>query len=79
VDDPAPDQLTEHVRLLDELECVGLWLSHAVQSPGFPDRALAELVAMTLQDLKDRRAMWHGPEMSDPQRAEILKACFHES
>src|SRR5437773_7856052 len=57
---PAPDVLAEHARLLDELERVGNFLAQAVQTAGFSDRATAELVAMTLQDLKDRRALWHG-------------------
>lgn len=80
LDDPLPpERLAEHARLLDELECVGNWLHSAAQSKGFPDRPTTELVAMTLRDLKDRRAMWHGPKMSDQRRAEILKACFNES
>ncbi len=33
---------------------------------------------MTLQDLKDRRALWHG-QMSESRRTEILQAVFHES
>jgi hypothetical protein len=79
LDNPAPEQLAEHARLLDELERVGHWLSRTVQSPDFPDPATAQLVAMTLQDLKDCRALWHRPKMSEARRAEILKACFHES
>ena len=79
IDTPAPDRLVEHARLLDELERVGCWLSRTVQSPDFPDQLTAELVAMILQDLKDCRALWHGPKMSEERRAEILKACFNES
>ncbi|MCI0628225.1 MAG: hypothetical protein L0387_42335 [Acidobacteria bacterium] len=77
-DNPTPARLTEHGHLLEELERVGRWLSLAAQSPDFPDRATAELIAMTLQDLKDRRSLWHG-QMSEGRRAEILQAAFHES
>jgi hypothetical protein len=79
VDDPSPERLTEHAQILDELERVGRWLSRTVQSPDFPDQPTGELVAMVLQDLKDRRALWHGPGLSQERRAEILHACLHES
>jgi hypothetical protein len=75
---PSPDTLDEHARLLDELERVGKFLAQAMQTAGFSDRATAELVAMTLQDLKDRRALWHG-KLKPEQRKEILRAVFNES
>ena len=75
---PAPDVLVEHARVLDELERVGKFLAQAMQTAGFSDRATAELVAMTLQDLKDRRALWHG-KLKPQQREEILRAVFNES
>ncbi len=77
VDASTPERLAEHKRLLDDLEGVGRWLARATQGPDFPDRTTAELVAMTLQDLKDRRALWHGP-MSEEAREEFLKSVFHE-
>jgi ATP-dependent helicase YprA (DUF1998 family) len=43
----------------------------------FPDRPTTELVAMTLQDLKDARALWHG-NMTREDRQEILRAVFNE-
>ena len=79
VDDPTPERLAEHARLLDELERIGRWLSSATQSADFPDRPTAELVVLTLRSLADRRAMWHGRSLTEQQRAEILKACFNES
>ncbi len=78
LDQPTAEQLAEHERLLDELEQVGRWMSVVAQSRDFPDRATADLVAMTLQDLKDRRALWHG-NVSKARRKEILRAVFHES
>lgn len=79
VDDPTPERLAEHARLLEELERVGRWLALATQSSDFPDRSTAELVVLTLRCLADRRAMWHGRSLTEKQRAEILKACFNES
>ena len=78
IDQPTPENLAQHRHLLDELEQVGRWLSLATQSPDFPDRATAELVGLTLQDLKDRRALWHG-KLKPAQRKEIMHAVFNES
>jgi hypothetical protein len=78
LDHTSPEALAEHARLLDELEQAGRWLSRATQSPDFPDHTTAELVAMTLQDLKDRRALWHGP-LTRERREGILREVFHES
>ena len=77
VDGATPERMAEHSRLLDELERVGHWFSLVTQSPDFADRATAGLVTMTLQDLKDVRALWHG-KMTKEQREEILRAIFHE-
>ncbi len=77
VDEPSPDRLAEHSRLLEELEQAGRWLALATQTQGFADQSTAELVSLTLQDLKDRRALWHG-KMSPEKRAEILTTIFHE-
>jgi hypothetical protein len=74
----APESLAEHARLLGELEQVGRWLSLATQSPDFPDPDTAQLVALTLQDLSDARALWHG-DLSKDERQEILRAIFDES
>src|SRR6266536_2161242 len=75
LEDPVPvERLAEHARLLDELERVGKWLHSAAQSKEFPDRPTTELIAMTLRDLADSRAMWHGKNLDEKQRKEILKA-----
>jgi hypothetical protein len=79
IDERKPDKLAEHARMLDELERVGRWLSSAMQSADFPDRASAELVALTLRDLADVRALWHGTGLSEAEKAHILKTCFHDS
>ena len=78
LDSPTPDKLAEHAGMIGELERVGRWFSSAMQSADFPDRSTAELVAMTLHDLADVRAMWHGTEFSEEEKAHILKACFNE-
>lgn len=77
LDQTRTERLAEHARLLDELERVGNWLSLATGSPDFPDRTTTNLVAMTLQDIKDARALWHG-NMSRERRQEILRGVFNE-
>ncbi|MGH7951052.1 MAG: hypothetical protein ACREFE_03910 [Limisphaerales bacterium] len=74
-DNPAPEKMAEHATMIDELERIGKWFSLATQSPDFPDADTAELVRLTLQDLKDRRAMWHGKKMSREESDKILTAC----
>lgn len=77
VESVTPEKLKEHARILDELEGIGRWLSVATQSDDFPDRQTADLVSMTLQDLKDRRALWHG-KLKPQEREKILRAVFNE-
>ena len=78
VEQPSPERLADHARLLDELEELGRWLGPATQSAAFTDRTTASLVAMVVQDLKDRRALWHGP-LSAEQREAVLRDVFDES
>jgi hypothetical protein len=78
VDELTPKKLVEHAALLDCLEKLGLWFSVATQKNDFHDRETAEAVALTLQDLKDRRALWHG-KLKPEQRKEILHTVFNES
>lgn len=75
---PSLELLANHARLLAELERVGNFLLQAMQAAYLSDRATAELIAMTLQDLKDRRALWHG-ELKPQQREAILREVFNES
>jgi ATP-dependent helicase YprA (DUF1998 family) len=78
VDEPTPEDFREHARILEELERTGRWVALVTQNSDFPDRATAELVAMTLKDLTDRRALWHGT-MTPEQREKVLGSIFHES
>lgn len=73
-----PDALAEHASLLDELERTGEFFQHAMQTSGFADSEMVNLVNMTLRDVKDRRALWHG-KLKSRQREEILHAVFNES
>jgi len=73
----ASEKLAEHAQILDQLESVGRWLALATQGDDFPDRATAELVSATLQDLKDRRALWHG-KLKPQERKNILRDIFNE-
>jgi hypothetical protein len=78
LDDPSPEKMAEHAVMLVELERIGQWFSLTTQSPDFPDAKTAELVRLTLQDLRDRRAMWHGKKMSKEEADKIIAACFPE-
>jgi hypothetical protein len=62
------------------------WMNHfrwnfndsSLSATDYPNHTTAELVAMTIQDLKDRRALWHGM-LTPERREEILREVFHES
>jgi hypothetical protein len=77
-DELSPDVLAEHARLLDELERTGKFFQQAMQTSGFADQTMMDLVSTTLQDIKDRRALWQG-KLNPQQRGEILRAVFNES
>jgi len=78
LDDPPAERKAKHAAMLLELERIGHWFFLATQSSDFPDAQLAELVKLTLQDLHDRRAMWHGKKMSAEDADKVIAACFPE-
>jgi len=77
-DEPTPEDFSEHARILDELERTGRWVALVTRNADFPDVSTAGLVAMTLQDIADRRALWHGT-MTPEQREKVLASVFDES
>lgn len=78
VESRSPERLAEHAAMLNELERVGGWLAAAAHQPGFDDPETAEQIQLTLQDLRDSRAMWHG-QVPEARQREILRDCFNES
>ena len=74
----SPERVAEHAIMLDELERVGRWLIAAGNQPGFVDAGTTKQIELTLQDLRDSRAMWHG-QTSEKRRQQILRDCFNES
>jgi hypothetical protein len=77
LDSPSSECLAEHAAMLDELERLGRWLTEASRQAGFDDTEVTEQIQLTLQDLQDSRAMWHG-QVSDARQREILRDCFDE-
>ena len=78
IDSPSPERRAEHAAMLDELGRVGRWLAEASRQAGFDDTEVTGQIQLTLQDLQDSRAMWHG-QVSEVRRREILRDCFNES
>jgi hypothetical protein len=77
VESQSPERLAEHLSILQELERVGRWLAAAANQPGFGDADTAEQIRLSIQDLLDTRAMWHG-QVSEARKREILRDCFNE-
>lgn len=78
VESAPGERLLEHAAMLDELERVGRWLAATGGQADFEDPETTGQIQLTLQDLRDSRAMWHG-QVSEARRREILRDCFHES
>lgn len=79
VDDPSPEALAQHAKVLRNLEWLGRLMAMVTEDSEFQDRQFAQLIASTLQDLRDRRALWHG-SMTASQREQVLREIFsHES
>jgi hypothetical protein len=77
-DDPLDEAaLAKHARALTSLELLGRLIAATTESPDFPDRQLSNRVAAQLQDLKDRRAMWH-TKMPTEKRNQIVREVFDE-
>lgn len=78
LENPAPELLTRHKHTLEQLLRFGQVLGRATDEPELPNQQLADIVAATRRCLQDKLSLWHGPELSEERRAEILKACLNE-
>lgn len=77
MDDPLNgDALAQHARALSTLEWIGGLITRSTEDPRFPDRRFADLIAAMIQDLQDRRAMWHS-KMPTEQREQIVREIFN--
>jgi hypothetical protein len=74
---PSAEVLGAHRRTVDKLIGFGRFLALTTEHPDFPDAALKENVAATLQTLRDKIPLWHGQTPKDKADA-ILKAAFPE-
>src|SRR5882724_222989 len=69
------EALTAHRRTVDRLIAFGRFLARTTEHPDFPDLALKENVAATLQTLRDKIPLWHG-QMPQEEADAILKTAF---
>lgn len=76
LDNPTPQSLAEHKRMIERLLRFGRFLSVATEHPDFPDRAVASMVRATLQTLEDDLALHHGTGMSTEKSERILAKAF---
>ena len=79
IENPTPELLAEHRTALDRLLAFGNALSLATESPQFPDRRIAEMVAATRVVLRDKARMWHSRRMSKAESDRIMGACFPDA
>ena len=77
LENPTVKALAAHRRTVDKLIGFGRFLALTTEHPDFPDAALKETVAATLQTLRDKIPLWHG-QMPKAQADAILNAAFPE-
>ncbi len=77
LDNPNEEVLAAHRRTVERLIHFGHFLARTTEHPDFPDTALKENVAATLQTLRDKIPLWHGTIPKEEADA-ILKAAFPE-
>jgi hypothetical protein len=75
LDNPGADVLAAHRRTLDRLIQFGRFLALTTEHPDFPDTALKQNIAATLQTLSDKIPLWHG-SMPQEEADSILKTAF---
>ena|SRR5437667_4184008 len=75
LDNPGVDDLATHRRIVDRLIQFGDFLALTTQHPDFPDVALKQTIAATLQTLRDKIPLWHGT-MTQAEADSILKTAF---
>lgn len=68
----TPELLAKHKASVDWLISFGEMLSVGTEQEDFPDAALRAEVRATLDDLRDRLAMWHRPRMPREAADKIL-------
>jgi hypothetical protein len=77
LDDPSPESLDAHRRMVERLIDFGRFLSLITQHPDFPVATVRENVSATLQTLRDKLPLWHSSVPKDKAEA-LLKAAFPE-
>jgi hypothetical protein len=77
LDNPTPEALAAHRRTVERLIQFGRFLTLTTDHADFPDVALKQNVAATLQTLRDKIPLWHGT-MPREEADAILKAAFPE-
>lgn len=78
LDNPTDANLKVHRQTLNLLISFGELLLAGTKNPVFVDRGTHEMVAATLQILRDDLALWHGQKNSPEKNAAILADCFPE-
>lgn len=77
-DEPAPALLAAHKATLERMLAFGQFISLAAAHPDFPEKVMAEIVASTMQSVRDKLAMWHGT-MTRTEADALLQQVFGES
>src|SRR5580658_2484905 len=76
LDGPSAENLAHHKQTIERLLKFGRFISLATDQEDFPDNTVRDMVDATQQSLRDKLAMWHGPQLSEEQSNRILAQVF---
>ena len=76
LDNPTPEALAEHKRMVERLLDFGRLISLLTERPEFTDRRTAEIATAAQSAFQDKLLMWHWPKMAKDEADKILAACF---
>lgn len=79
LDKPTPEALAEHRKAIQKMLRYGGVLAAMTERPEFPDQKARVLVASTVRLLRDKRAAWHGEQVSEGEGEAVLRKVFGES
>ncbi len=76
LDNPTPENLAAHKTRLERLISFMNFAAKATKEPTFMRPETVSLVEATIETLKLKLHMWHGPRKSTEESERILAECF---
>lgn len=76
LDNPTPENLAAHKTRLERLLRFTQFAARTTREPTFLRPETVQMLDATIETLKLKLHMWHGPKMSPEESEKILAECF---